>query len=445
MKMKKNSVLLTGILCGLGLFASCEKAPELDKTFDVAVRLCYPEGSPIGVAEGVEVKLANTTGSVYTGLTDDGGVARFNVPAGIYEASASEVRALEGYSYIFNGIRSGITVTDAWTGDEPVSILLTESKSGQLVIKELYVGGCPRDDDPSKTFHMDKYVVLYNNSSSQLNLSNFCLGMTIPYNANASINDYVDGKLSYADQGYVPAGQAIWYLPGQMTIEPYSEVVIAVNGAIDHTLTYSQAVDLSSADYVCYDIDVFDHTSYYPAPSENIPTDSWLKAYKYGQGNGWALSQISPAFFVFSTQGQSPVEFASGTDYHYTAGKEGNLVYRCAKVKTEWILDGIEVFNRKYEGLDKKRLTASVDAGYAMSTHGKSYSLYRNVDKEATEALPENEGKLVYGYSLGVDGSTDPSGIDAEASIKNGAHVIYMDTNNSTNDFHQRARASIRE
>ena len=70
--------------------------------------------------------------------------------------------------------------------------------------------------------------------------------------------------------------------------------------------------------------------------------------------------------------------------------------------------------------------------------------LYRNVDKAATEALPENEGKLVYQYALGVDSSTDPSGIDAEASMKNGAHIIFQDTNNSTADFHERQKCSLR-
>ena len=50
----------------------------------------------------------------------------------------------------------------------------------------------------------------------------------------------------------------------------------------------------------------------------------------------------------------------------------------------------------------------------------------------------------VKSYNLGVDDSTDPSGIDAEASIKNGAHIIYLDTNNSTNDFHMRQKFSLR-
>ena len=72
------------------------------------------------------------------------------------------------------------------------------------------------------------------------------------------------------------------------------------------------------------------------------------------------------------------------------------------------------------------------------------HTLYRNVDKQATESLVENQGKLVYNYSLGVDLSTDPSTIDAEASIKNGAHIIYQDTNNSSNDFHERTTCSLR-
>ena len=62
--------------------------------------------------------------------------------------------------------------------------------------------------------------------------------------------------------------------------------------------------------------------------------------------------------------------------------------------------------------------------------NGFGYSIYRNVDKEATEAVESNAGKLVYNYSLGTtdqqDGTTDPSTIDAEASIKNGERKVLM-------------------
>ena len=89
---------------------------------------------------------------------------------------------------------------------------------------------------------------------------------------------------------------------------------------------------------------------------------------------------------------------------------------------------------------------AAVDAGYNIMVKNLGYTQYRNVDKEATEAIAENEGKLVYNYAGAVsEEDTDPSGIDAEASIANGAKIVYMDTNNSANDFHVRKVASIKK
>ena len=67
------------------------------------------------------------------------------------------------------------------------------------------------------------------------------------------------------------------------------------------------------------------------------------------------------------------------------------------------------------------------------------------MNNSSFEEILENEGKLVYHYALGVDGSTDPSGIDAEASMKQGAHIIYQDTNNSSSDFHERQKCSLRD
>ena len=67
------------------------------------------------------------------------------------------------------------------------------------------------------------------------------------------------------------------------------------------------------------------------------------------------------------------------------------------------------------------------------------------------EELAENAGKIVYNYAGGTfdaatnSGSTDPSGIDAEASIAAGAHIIYKDTNDSGKDFHERTKASIKK
>ena len=138
------------------------------------------------------------------------------------------------------------------------------------------------------------------------------------------------------------------------------------------------------------------------------------------------------------------MEYATNTANHWYDGGQITQSNICLKVPDEWVVDAIEVFAAGYKDSSLKRLTADIDAGFVWLTNYQGHSLYRNVDQTATEALPENKGRLVYDYALGVDASTDPSGIDAEASIKQGAHIVYMDTNNATNDFHERQRCSLR-
>lgn len=189
----------------------------------------------------------------------------------------------------------------------------------------------------------------------------------------------------------------------------------------------------------------YDHTSYYPTPADVIPTSHYLKAIRYGLGNGWALSNTAPAVYIFQTKNATPDVYATTADNQwYDGGNTHQESGHCIKVPNEWIIDGVEVYTNSKKEDCKKRLTADIDAGYVWLTNQMGHSIYRNVDKESTEALSENSGKLVYNYSLGVDSSTDPSGIDAEASIKNGAHIIYLDTNNSTADFHERQKCSLR-
>ena len=69
--------------------------------------------------------------------------------------------------------------------------------------------------------------------------------------------------------------------------------------------------------------------------------------------------------------------------------------------------------------------------------------------KGAREGKRYTVDEVFYNYAGGTEaeegGSTDPSGIDAEASIAKGAHIIYKDTNNSKNDFHQRKVSSIKK
>ena len=326
---------------------------------------------------------------------------------------------------------------------------LPDQNVDQIIIKEIYNGGCPMDEG-TDMFQMDKCIILYNNCPQQAVVNNLCFGMATPYNAESpSINTIYgeDGHLVYENEGFTPAQNGIWYYPHSLVIEPYSQVVINVHGAIDNTQTYSQSVNYANANYYCmYDPESgYNNTKYYPTPADVIPTSHYLKTVKFGQGNAWPLSTTAPALFIFQPQDIDPVAFANNADnLWYAPGVAQTPVYACVKVPNEWIIDAMEVFNAAKKEDSKKRLTADLDVSYVYLTNKLSHSLYRNVDKEMTESLPENNGKLIYNYALGVDDSTDSSGIDAEASIRNGAHIIFQDNNNSSEDFHERQKCSLR-
>ena len=425
------------------LAVACKKDDEeVIRTFKVKVKLEYPEGYSPADNVSVTLRKANAD-NVDEAQTNAVGVAEFTVVAGVYEAASSETRVTSGIIAVLNGTKSNITVTDAWNSEDTVSMSLTESKTTQIVIKELYIGGCQKDD-ASGAFYNDKYVILYNNSTLQASLNGLTLAMTTPLNSNASNADYQEGVLFYETEGWIPAGYGLWTITSDVTLDAGKQIVIALNNAIDNTGSYSNSINFANSEYYCtYDPEVWNNTSFYSV-SELIPTSHYLKAYAYGQGNAWPLSQLCPAFFVFIPEGVTAETIATDVSYSNYYNNTQSAAGHRKKIQTEWVLDAIEVF-LKDNGNNKKRLTAAVDAGYVELRNAQGNTLYRNVNKEATEAIAENAGKLVYNYSLGTDGSTDPSEIDAEASLKNGAHIIYKDTNNSTNDFHQRSRASLRD
>lgn len=325
--------------------------------------------------------------------------------------------------------------------------VLPDQNVDQIIIKELYNGGCT--NDAGKSFQFDKCVILYNNCGQQAVVNNLCFGAGSPANAYSSVpNNYDEnGKLVYESQGIIPAWHGIWWFQGSLVIEPYSQVVVNIHGAIDNTQTVSQSVNYANPDYYCmYDPESgYNHTNYYPTPASVIPTSHYLKAKEIGLGNGWTVSVNSPAFFIFQPQGIDAASWADDVNNIWYPEGQNTQTFACFAVPNEWIVDGIEVFSYDYPDDCQKRLTADIDGGAVWLTKYQGHSLYRNVDKAATEALPENAGKLVYDYSLGVGESTDPSGIDAEASMKQGAHIIFQDFNNSTDDFHERQRCSLRD
>ena len=398
-----------------------------------------------GSLESIPVQLRSMqSGMTFTEKSNAQGTVTFNVTPGVYEASASATITQGNTCVTLNGVASQIVVKSGATTE--VELKLASALTSQLIIKEVYNGGVLKED--GKLFQADKCIILYNNSSQPVASANLCIGMLSPYNSQASNKWYEGGKLVYESEGYVPALDGIWYFPDTLRIDPYQQVVVNCCGAIDNTQTYPQSVNYANKDYYCmYDPEAgYTNTTFYPTPADVIPTSHYLKAVRIGTSNAWALSTTSPAIILFQTADVDP--FAYGTNeanMTYVPGAAQTNVNKVLKVPAEWVLDGIEVFSANHTTENMKRLTADIDAGYVKLTNQHGHVLYRNVDKEATEAISSNAGKLVYQYALGVDGSTDPNSIDAEASMKQGARIVFMDTNNSSADFHERAHCSLKD
>ena len=437
MIMKRILIVFAAVLTTF----SCTPTTQSDVA-DVTIAL-EMDGNAYACADKTVTITDLNSSAKFEAMTNADGKAHFKLLPGIFEASVSFQIYESGKTVLVNGLKSNITIAAGETKNFTLNLI--KSQKSAIIIKEMYQGGCKANDGSSRVDH-DSYVILYNNTADPVDVSNYNFAFCGLNSYGDEMEDFtVNGELTFEQDGGIPAFQGTWGFKNPVTIQPYSQIVVAIYSAIDHTPTYSNSVDLSNSSYyVMYDPESgWDMATKYFPPSENIPSTNYLKASKYKQeGIAWSLSVSSPAFFIFEKEDAH--SYVMNPDNHDTRN-----FCLAARIPFEWIVDGVEIFGTAYPEDNTKRFTARIDAGKVMHTCFLGYSLYRNVDKEATEALEGNAGKLVYDYTGGTSdagipyGSTDPSGIDAEKSIANGATIIYKDTNNSTYDFHEREFASL--
>ena len=443
--MKK--VLLLALAALAFMAVSCDPKDKGPATEEVKVQLVFNEQA--FAQEGITVTLANGTAS-FEAETDAAGVAEFKVPVGVYTATVSFKNSVDGALFNYNGTGS---VTVEAGAPVSASVVLTASKTSQLIIKEVYNGGSTYTKEDGKTaqYNLDKYITIYNNSDVEVDASRMGLAMA-QISAINSINKYTydaNGIIAYETAGWCPASYAIWWFQSgtEVKIAPYSQITIAINGAVDHTQTYSTSVNLSNVDYCLYDIETsFNKADNYPAPSANIPQSHYMKTYVFGTGSAWPFPiQSAAPFILIPEEGVNLQDFVKDSN-NYDNQQAPSLATNFVKIPISWVLDALDIWPAADDTKYFRRFPTSIDVGYQVLTNKLGYSTYRNVDKAATEAIAENAGKLVYNYAGAVsEEDNDPSGIDAEASIAAGAKIVFMDTNNGGNDFHMRKVAALKK
>lgn len=401
---------IISIILPLLVLVSCrgfEDNPYQATLCNFTVEAAYPDG--YSAREGVAVKLEDINlGNAYSATTDNSGVARFSVPTGLYRVNVSD-RSGED---IFNGAADRIDLK----ADMRLQISLRHSKTGSIVIKEIYCGGCKKLPEEG-TYQADQYIILHNNDVDVQYLDGLCLGTLHPFNATGS-NPWIDkdpatGETVYPD--FLPIAQAVWQFPGNgsdFPLQSGEDAVVCMRGAIDHSAHYPLSVNLNKEGYfVCYNSTYFTNTTYHPAPGSNISADHILDVViKTGQANAYTFSMSSPAVVIFRSQGMTMSEFVQlEGSVIQTPGDSHNPV---VALPVEWTVDAVEVFNGS-SSTNGKRLSPSLDAGYvALSETYLGHTLMRKVDEELT--------------------------------ISSGFEVL-MDTNNSSEDFYEREIQSLHE
>lgn len=376
------------------------KDPYRDDLNLMEIQLVLPADYQDLNLNGVVLELRDIlNGSQFECVSDGSGKISVEVPNGVYSATLSA----EIDNEIFNASKRGIVV---WKDVISETLNLVHSKTGDIVIKEIYCGGCMKLPAQG-TYNADSYVIIHNNSDKVQYLDGLCFATLDPYNSNSN-------SVWPEDAPFAPLIQAIWQFPGDgdsHPLNPGEDAVIVVYGAIDHSAIYPLSVNLDKENYyVCYNAVSFWNTSYHPAPGANIRGDHILDVVlKMGKANAFTFSQNSPAVVIFRAEGQTMKEFVSSSDnVIQKPGSDDKIV--C--LPNEWIVDGVEVFNGQATS-NKKRINASVDAGYiTLSNTHESKTLMRKV----------NESK----------------------SAKVGYEIL-IDTNNSSKDFYERQTQSLHE
>lgn len=396
-----------------GLLLCCCKAqenPYESSLNGLTVSAVYPEEFASCVKAGVPVTVEDINlGVSYTVGTEADGVATFTIPNGLYRISISD----RGEEDIFNGTADKVAVCDS---DVSLSVNLRHSRSGAIVIKEIYCGGCkklPQEGD----YNSDAYIILHNNDFRVQYLDSLCLGTIYPFNSSAvnhwASKDPVSGETVFPD--FVPVGQCVWEIGGNgksFPLQPGEDAVIVIQGAIDHTVQYPLSVNLNKADYfVCYNSTYFTNTTYHPAPGANILPERYLDVVrKTGKANAYTLSQNSPAVLIFKPAGIDIRTYVQTEDaVRQTPGDSSNPV---VAISPEWVIDAVEVFNGGSSS-NSKRLQPSLDAGYvSLSDTNLGHTLFRRTDDKLTESS---------GYE------------------------VLQDSNNSSADFYERDKQSLHD
>lgn len=408
--MKRLPIILFLIVSAVACMDIESVNPYSEDLHEMSVKAGIPSESGEAVMSGITIKVEDVSnGNPFEAVTDSDGIASFTLPNGLYRISATHSFNDE----IYSGSEDRVRISGE---DRTITFTLAKMKTGDIVIKEIYCGGCKKLPQEGE-YQGDKYIILHNNSDKVQYLDSVCFGIISPPNATAvnpwNKKDPETGSTIFPD--FVPIFEAVWQFGGNGTtfpLNPGEDAVVAILGAIDHAAQYPLSVNLNNEKYfVCYNTTYFPNTNYHPAPGDKIKQERIMNVViKTGQSNAFPMSISSPAVAIFKSKGMTMHEFVmSGENVIQIPGSTNGSRVTC--VPYEWVMDAVEVFDGRSSN-NTKRLAPEIDGGYVyQSGTYLGHTLMRRTNEAKSQQL---------GYE------------------------VLVDTNNSANDFYERESQSLR-
>ena len=399
MKTKIKQTILSLLCAGCG-FATTSCIDYDDATTEISARiqLAMPAGFTGNTGmEGHKIVLLQGTKRLEA-ATDAQGVATFTglIPD-VYDISCSwEISGSEYHRLTGQELNGGTSCTISGSlnshlisEEQTIQLSTNLSINRDIIIGKIYFAGSK--DNNNRTYMPGKYIELYNQSNSSVDASGLYIGII----ETESTQAYTLENLHEAFADSVVLAKQVFRLPADQPfmVQPGGTVLI-VNSAADHTENNSMERDLTGADFEAKDVS---------GRTQNNPNTPALELTytMYPSISNMNLVQSGPCSIVIFRTTEDVTAWPTTYPYGKTTGNQWLLI------PVRHIIDAVEVLANKSTGVDvsTKRLYPTLDAGY---TH--------------IEAKSGWTGEVVYRRT------SDKRGTDG--------HLILVDTNNSSNDFH---------
>jgi hypothetical protein len=391
--MKKT---LFSLIIALGL-AGCVDYDDATKETTARIQLAMPAEFTNG-SDFAGHEIVMQQGSTrLTATTDAQGIATFQgIIPDVYDISCSweitgqQYQQLTGDQQVVSGCTvSGSLNSHLISEEQTIQLSTNLSINRDIIIGKIYFAGSK--DNNNRTYMPGKYIELYNQSNSSVDASGLYIGII----ETESTQAYTLENLHEAFADSVVLAKQVFRLPADQPfmVQPGGTVLI-VNSAADHTENNSMERDLTGADFEAKDVS---------GRTQNNPNTPALELTytMYPSISNMNLVQSGPCSIVIFRTTEDVTAWPTTYPYGKTTGNQWLLI------PVRHIIDAVEVLANKSTGVDvsTKRLYPTLDAGYT------------NI-----EAKSGWTGEVVYRRT------SDKRGTDG--------HLILVDTNNSSNDFH---------